>query len=173
MSYTDGFKARMVQRMAGPEGITATALSKEVGVTQPTLSRWLREAHTVAPMRGHNEQQSRAKSPRQWRAEEKLQVILEASTLTADDVGAFLRRKGLHAAQLEEWRTAVMTALSAPKAAKPGGSSSEGKRIRGLEKDLARKDKALAEVTALLVLKKKLDAIWGDEGDGTPTKNGT
>lgn len=55
VSYTDGFKARMVQRMAGPEGITATVLSKEVGISQPTLSRWLREAHTVVPMGGHNE----------------------------------------------------------------------------------------------------------------------
>ncbi|MGE0145571.1 MAG: hypothetical protein AB7I19_20325 [Planctomycetota bacterium] len=68
MAYTDGFKARMVQRMAGPERISACALSKEVGVTQPTLSRWLRQAPTVAPMGGHNEQRGGAKSPRQWDA---------------------------------------------------------------------------------------------------------
>jgi transposase len=173
VSYTDGFKARMVQRMAGPEGITATALSKEVGIAQPTLSRWLREAHTLVSMGGHNEQQGGAKSPRQWRSEDKLQVVVESSRLSADELGSFLRRKGLHAVQLEEWRDLVMTALSAPKSAKPGRVSSEGKRIRSLEKDLARKDKALAEVTALLVLKKKLDAIWGGEGDGTATKNGT
>ena len=173
MSYTDGFKARMVQRMAGSEGITASALSKEVGITQPTLSRWLREAHTVAPMGGHNEQQGRAKSPRQWRAEDQFEVVIEAAKLTDEELGAFLRRKGLHAAQLEEWRAAMMSGLLTQKMVKPGRSSPEGKRIRGLEKDIARKDKALAEVTALLVLKKKWDAMWGDEGDGTPMKNGT
>lgn len=43
-TYAAGFKTRMVQRMAGREGISATALAKEVGVSQDTLSRWIREA---------------------------------------------------------------------------------------------------------------------------------
>ena len=34
MSYSSGFKARMVQRMAGAEGISAFRLSEEVGVHQ-------------------------------------------------------------------------------------------------------------------------------------------
>ncbi len=174
MSYTDGFKARMVQRMAGPEGISATTLSKEVSITQPTLSRWLREARTVQPMGGpNNKQQDGAKSPRQWRPEEKLQVVLEASKLTEDELGAFLRRRGLHAAQVEEWRELVTSALSTSKKTRSRKASSESKKIRALEKELDRKDKALAEVTALLVLKKKLEAIWGDEDDDTATKRGT
>ena len=37
----------MVQRMTPPGAISATALSAEVGVGQPTLSRWLREAASV------------------------------------------------------------------------------------------------------------------------------
>jgi transposase-like protein len=47
-SYSDGFKARMIQRMAGPEGISATLLAKEVGVSQNSLSWWLRKARTLA-----------------------------------------------------------------------------------------------------------------------------
>ena len=45
--------------------------------------------------------------------------------------------------------------------------SPEARRIRELEKELRRKDKALAETAALLVLKKKANAIWGDEDDDT------
>ena len=66
MKYSDGFKARMVQRVAGPEAISASALSKEVGVQQPTLSRWLRQARTVPAMGGSNSGKGRkgAKSTR-------------------------------------------------------------------------------------------------------------
>ena len=50
MVYTDSFKAKMVQRLSAPNAITAMSLSKEVGVSQSQLSRWLRDARTVDPM---------------------------------------------------------------------------------------------------------------------------
>ena len=170
--YSPGFKSRMVKRMAGPEGISATSLSDEVGVPQSTLSRWLRTSSTVAPMGGsRNEQDDAPKSPRDWSPEEKLQVVVEAMGLGESELGEFLRRKGLHTAQLEEWRAAAETALSAPKKSSRKKKSPEAQRIKELEREVNRKDKALAEVTALLALKKKLEAIWGDEGDSTPTKS--
>lgn len=177
MKYTDGFKARMVQRMAGVEGISASALSKEVGTRQPTLSRWLREARTVRSMGGsNNNHNGGAKSSRQWSAAEKLQVVLEATALSDDELGEFLRRKGLHTAQLEEWHRlateAAQTALAGPKKGR-AKKSPEARRIKELEKELRRKEKALAEVAALLVLKKKVQEIWGDEDDDTPTRSGT
>lgn len=175
MKYNDGFKARMVQRMAGPEGISASALSKEVGVHQPTLSRWLRQARTVSSMgeSGNDKKRHHPKSTRQWSAEDKLRVVQEAAKLGDEELGAFLRREGLHLAQLDEWRALVMSALSAPSKSKSRKSSAESKRIRGLEKELNRKEKALAEVAALLALQKKVREIWGDGDDSTPTKSET
>ena len=178
MDYKNGFKARMVQRMAGPEGISANALSNDVGVSQSTLSRWVRETRTVRSMGGtENKRKGQGNSPRQWTPEEKLRVVLEASGLSEKDLGAFLRRKGLHGAQLDEWSTAAMeaahAALSATKKPSRRKASPEAKLVKELQRELRRKDKALAEVTALLVLKKKLEAIWGDEADDTPTKSGT
>ena len=168
-SYTDGFKARMVQRMAGSEGISATALSQEVGVSQSTLSRWLRErpVSRVEPMT--NEKRSVSRSPM-----DKLRLVLEASELQESELGAFLRREGLHEAELREWVEAATTALSSTKQRKGRRKASpEAKRIRDLEKDLRRKEKALAELAALLALKKKLEAILGDEDDGTDTRSAT
>jgi len=174
LDYKNGFKARMVQRMAGPEGISANALSNDVGVSQSTLSRWVRETRTVRSMGGtENKRKGQGNSPRQWTPEEKLRVVLEASGLSEKDLGAFLRRKGLHGAQLDEWRTAAHAALSATKKPSRRKASPEAKLVKELQRELRRKDKALAEVTALLVLKKKIEAIWGDEGDDTPTKSGT
>ena len=177
MLYSNGFKSRMVKRMVGRERISASALSQEVGVTQPTLSRWVREARTVPTMSGsENKSRKDAKSPRQWSSQEKLQVVVEAAQLSDEDLGEFLRSRGLHVAQLEEWRQLAMDAaqqaLDNTKKPKRRKATPEMKRIKELEKELRRKDKALAEVTALLVLKKKLEAIWGDEDDDTPTKSG-
>jgi len=164
----------MVRRMAGPESISATALSREAGVAQPTLSRWLREARSVSPMSNAKDESKKSrKSPQRWTPEEKLRAVMQASTLSEEELGAFLRSEGLHAADLEAWRKAALSVLG--NVPKRGGrkASPEAKKIRALEKDLHRKDKALAEVTALLALQKKLETLWGDEGDGTSTRKGT
>lgn len=164
----------MVRRMAGPEGISATALSQEVGVAQPTLSRWLRDAGSVSPMMSaKDEARKPRRNPQQWTAEEKLRAVIQAANLSEVELGAFLRHEGLHAADLEAWRQAALAVLGDRPQRRGHKASPEAKKIHALEKDLHRKDRALAEVTALLALQKKLELLWGDEGDGTSTRSGT
>jgi transposase-like protein len=163
----------MIQRMSSPDGISATALAEEVGVSQNTLSRWLREARTLKPMDNDKTNSTgKAKDPHRWTAAEKLRIVNEAAALSDEELGAFLRREGLHEALLAEWRK---TATDAFKNAKKKRSTRtpEARRIKELERELLRKDRALAEVTALLALKKKVQEIWGDEGAGTSTRSGT
>jgi hypothetical protein len=98
---------------------------------------------------------------------EKVRVVAAAAQLKDEELGEFLRREGLHSAQLEEWREGIVTALGGPA---PRTRNPDAKRVRELEREVARKDKALAEVTALLVLEKKLQALFGTsagEGDST------
>jgi transposase-like protein len=115
------------------------------------------------------------RSPKSWSAEEKYRVVVEASTIADVDLGEFLRKRGLHAAQLEEWRR--VAAEGAKAALIPGRKPSRGqskidsRRIRELERELLRKDKALAELAALVALKKKLELLWGDEDESTPKRN--
>jgi transposase-like protein len=168
--YGGKFRAKMVQRMSGPVGESATALSRKVGVPQATLSRWLREAGRVGVM---NERPNEpppgvggSKRPEDWTAEEKLKVVAEAVGLDDAELGVLLRRKGLHEAQLVEWRKALLGSLDKPGRKSPSVSQ-ERKEIRRLERELRRKDKALAETAALLVLQGKARALWGDEGDDT------
>ena len=167
-AYSAAFKENIVRRLVGPGAISATALAEELGLPQPTLSRWLREARTVAPMASKKNEK---KSPRDWTPLEKLRVVAAAEGLKAEQLGEFLRREGIHEQQLDEWREAATAALSAgkPRRAQP---SLEAKRIKALEAELHRKEKALAEAAALLVLKKKVQAIWGEEDDSTDGKNG-
>jgi hypothetical protein len=108
--------------------------------------------------------------PQDWTAKEKLDAVTEASGLSEEALGAFLRTKGLHEAQLEQWRKKAEEALSGQGDTKARRSNSL--RIRELERELRRKDKALAETAALLILKKKLAALWEDEDDATKPSNG-
>jgi transposase-like protein len=108
--------------------------------------------------------------PQDWSPAEKLRVVVESTGLTDEDLGAFLRKEGLHQAQLEEWSATARSSLSTRKGTKK--VSAESKRIRELERELRRKEKALAETAALLVLKKKAQAIWGDEDDDTEPRSG-
>ena len=168
--YSDVFRSRMVQRMVGPEAVSANALAHEVGVSQNALSRWLREARSLQGM-GETPKRSKKK----WSGAEKLRIVMEASALTGSELGALLRREGLHEAELAEWRAAAEAALGEqPRSrAKPSSKPSvEVKRIKELERELHRKEKALAEAAALLVLKKKVQEIWGDEDDTTDSRSG-
>lgn len=106
------------------------------------------------------------RSTRKRTGPEKLSVVVRAEGLEGDALGAFLRREGVHFAELERWRKQASEALSdAPRHA----PSTE---LRNLRADLARKEKALAEMAALIVLKKKVAEIWGDEDDDTEPTSG-
>jgi transposase len=159
MPYSDAFKATMVQKLAGPRGPTATQLAREVGVHQTTLSRWLRQAGRVATqdvllLCDHPRRPMSAKRPQDWTAQEKLEAVIEAASVPEAELGAFLRRKGLHEAQLREWREIVLSGLEKRPARSTKKPTPEARRVRELERELARKDKALAEAAALLVLQK-------------------
>jgi hypothetical protein len=103
--------------------------------------------------------------PDEWKPEEKLRLLVEAEGLAGDALGAFLRREGVHEADLAEWRGSTLIALGTR--VKTPAVSGDARRVRELERELLRKDKALAETAALLVLKKKVHDYWGDEDDST------
>ncbi len=168
MEYPERFKAKMVQKLTVPGAPSATALSEEVGVPQPTLSKWVREAGRVGGM-GTSKRTKAGKRPQDWPAEEKLEAVVEAASLSEEDLGTFLRRRGLHSTHLRQWREQLIAGLAALRSKK---TSAEARRIRELERELRRKDKALAETAALLVLKKKVQSIWGDEDGGTTRRSG-
>jgi transposase len=174
MEYADHVKARMVRRMLGPDAVSATSLSAETGISQATLSRWRAASiegvsRAKAPVSPTTKTATTPKRPQDWTALERAQAVLAASQLDESELGEFLRRQGLHREQLEAWTSALEEALAQPR---PGRrSSGDAKRIKELEREVARKDKALAETAALLVLKKKMTALWGGEDDDTDPRS--
>jgi transposase len=148
-----------------PHGPNASTLAQEIGVAQSTLSRWLRTFGTVAGVSNDNEgAASRPRRPEDWTAEERLRAVTEAGRLEGEELGKFLRREGLHEETLREWRQAVLDALQPARR----GNRAERRRIEKLERQLARKEKALAAANAVVALQKKVHALLGDADDDTP-----
>jgi transposase len=169
--YSESFKRKMVQRLLLPNGPTGMALAREVGVSQPTLSRWLRSLGSVVSVTTKSTPgaASGSRRPEDWSAQERLRAVMEASKLGDAELGEFLRREGLHEETLAQWRDAVMEALQPTQS--PSARGGDKKRIKQLEREVLRKDKALAEAAALLILKKKAQAIWGGEADDMDEEN--
>jgi transposase-like protein len=158
----------MVQRMVGPAALSANRLSREVGIGQPTLSKWLRSAEGRIGDVKFDSPPPPPRSPRRpedWSPEERLRAVMESARLSDEELGTFLRREGLQEVILEEWKAAALEALGPQK--RPGNDT---RKVRELEKELRRKDKALAEAAALLVLQKKVRSLLGDEDDDTGPK---
>jgi transposase-like protein len=154
--------------MIGPPAVSANQLASEVGIGQPTLSRWLREAK-LAPVA---KKKSRREPRKQWTPEEKLRVVGEAAHVGEEGLGALLRREGLHEADLERFRRELLEGLRET-TARSRKTTMEAKRVKELERELRRKEKALAETAALLVLRKKAEAFFSGEEEGdTDEKNG-
>lgn len=179
MPYSENFKRKMIQKLSGPDAVSATSLSKQVDVSQTSLSKWLKKASIVTPNVNLNDSaimrpSMPSKRPEDWSPEEKLKITLEAASLSDQQLGAFLRQKGIHETHLQQWRLQMLIGLgkTAGPLKKNKRSAADTKKIRSLEKDLKRKEKALAETAALLVLKKKAQAIWGDEEESTARRNG-
>lgn len=91
--------------------------------------------------------------PCKWPAEDRFAAVVETATLSEEDLAAYCRRKGLCPAQIAQWKQAFIQS-SAPQNTGPLRQSQN--EIRQLKRELARKEKALAEAAALLVLRKKL-----------------
>ena len=158
MIYTENFKKAMVQKMLIPGGPGVTRISREIGINKQTLYNWRDKYQN----RG-SEYPDYIRSPRQWTDVDKYEALLEAASLKGEDLGKWLREKGLRSEHIEKWQDDMKKNLNQRK--KADEIRELRKKNKELERELRRKDKALAEMSALVVLKKKVGALWGDEGN--------
>lgn len=157
-SYSREFKDAIVTKIVNRGNQTIEDICTQEGIGKSTAANWLRDRAIVAAM-------AKQKTAKKWTAEEKLKAINETHAMSEEDLGAYLRREGLHSHQLDEWRDEVLKGLT-PVARKASLKKDErDEKIKQLERELRRKDKALAEASALLILQKKIDLIWGNKGE--------
>ena len=106
--YSVAFKEKMVQRLTGKNAVSALQLSRETGVRQQSLSRWLREARSLPLMA------SKEPVVRKWTVEQKARVVVEASKLSGDQLAAYLEQQEVRLADYERWRIALRKTVVQP-----------------------------------------------------------
>ncbi len=116
-TYSEKFRARVVQQLLAPKGKTASELARELGVSQSTLSRWRRRATTGKVRAIMTKQPEATKRESEWGPQEKLEFLVEAMACSETDLGALLRRRGLGSRRIDRpagaTRYALWTALLA------------------------------------------------------------
>jgi transposase-like protein len=157
-------RERCTQRLLQVNPPSIQELSVETGVPHGTLWRWRQAVCSpVVPCDVVDMSKRSDRRPRDWPPAERLRVINESASLSDEELGEFLRREGLHANTLAAWREDALVGLGAPSRATTDKRVS--RRERALQRELRRKEKALAETAALLVLQKKARDLFGDDED--------
>lgn len=156
MKHSLEFKRSAVEKLLTRGSRTIEEISEGAGVSMATIYRWRDELGSVGSMKKSSKPQSRS-------ALEKAKSVTEYNALSADGRGEYLRKNGLHEENILEWEKQLGQAFSSANKGMVERSEliAEQKKIKELERELRRKDKALAEASALLILKKKADLIWG------------
>lgn len=107
-------------------------------------------------------------TPMGWNAADKFAAVVESAAMNEAELSVYCRQKGFYPEQIRQWREACEQANDWDHSRKQRlkeTRKADEKRIRELERELRRKEKALAETAALLVLRKKARAIWGEGED--------
>ena len=146
--YGQKFKERVVARLLPPESSPVEAVSQKVGISVATLERWRAEAFGA----GNGE-------ARQRTALARLEAVIVTASMDEATRSAWCREKGVYPTELESWKQDALGGLGEPHD-DSAAAKQDRRRIKELERELQRKDKALAETAALLVLSKKLSAIF-------------
>lgn len=159
---TEEYKKAVLRKLLSTD-LSDRQFAIEEGIAFSTLHQWKSKYHLDTV----NEKPEPASSDR-WSPEAKFSVVLETASLSEIEIGEYCRRKGIYPEQLELWKQACIQGnmkSTEHKKQIETAVKSDKKRIKELERELARKDKALAEAAALLLLQKKLDALWNKSED--------
>lgn len=163
MKYSLERKEAVLKKMVPPHHRSIAALAEEEGISTATLYLWRTQARAHGRLFPDG-----ATGPEGWRGREKFAAVLETAGLNEAEQAEYCRKRGLYPEQILAWRTACEQATEGDAVRSRSVrelTQADKRRIKDLERELARKEKALAETAALLILRKKAQAIWGDGED--------
>lgn len=161
--YSEEFKYSIIRRMMPPQNESVNAIARETGLSEATLHQWKKKARAkgIAVPGGQPEAE-------RWSTQDKFSIVVETATLSEIELAEYCRSKGLYVEQVQAWRDACMQAnggIAQEASQMQKNIRQKDREIKQLSQELRRKESALAETAALLVLRKKAHAIWGDNED--------
>lgn len=159
-SYNAELKANIVKKMMPPQSQSVVQISRDSGIAKATLYAWKKQYRSkgyVLP--------AKKSVPDQWDGKAKLATVIQTAAMNEAELSEYCRQRGLYPEQVAAWKAVFEAAGEHDAAATKAALASERNKNRQLEKELRRKEKALAEAAALLTLSKKAQAIWGTSED--------
>lgn len=161
--YSEERKAAILKKLLPPHNKTIPQVAKEEHISETTLYIWRNKLRFEGkPVPGSQ------RNSEQWSAEAKFATVIETASLSEAELSRYCREKGLYPEQVKAWRLACIAGAGQAERSQKAEQTerkSDKKRIRQLETELRRKDKALAETAALLVLSKKLNVLYGNDAE--------
>lgn len=159
--YSPERKDAVLAKLLPPYNRSVTEVAKEEGISDQTLYNWLRKlketGKAVPGKKGASDK---------WSAEAKLAIVSETMSLSEKELSEYCREKGLYPEQVAQWKAACLQGFSDSESQSKvvlQQARENRKEIKSLKAELREKEKALAETAALLVLRKKLRAFYGEE----------
>lgn len=160
--FSGDFKMGIIRRMMPPQCESVTMLAKETGLSEATLFKWKKNAKAMGiAIPG-------SKTSERWSTQDKFSIVVETAKMSEIELAEYGRSKGLYVEQIHAWRDACMQAnggIAQQASQLQKDIRLKDREIKQLGQELRRKESALAETAALLVLRKKSRAIWGDNED--------
>lgn len=160
-SYPPERREAVLAKMAGPHRKSIAEIAREEGISPPTLYAWRKQAREQGRLMPDSDD-----SPEGWSSHDKFNAVLETAALNEHALAEYCRARGLYPEQIARWKAACIQANDwdrAENATLARLRREDRQKLAEQERELRRKDKALAEAAALLVLQKKVRAIWGEE----------
>lgn len=150
-SYSQDFVEQALKKVASKGNQSYSSIAKELNINESTLHTWIK-------MNKLNREKPKTEKPaHQWSLEEKLQALQYTYSLEGEALSAWCREKGIFPHHLHEWKKEFCIKLT-----NQNDLRSIKEENHQLKKELVRKEKALAEAAALLILQKKFQALWED-----------
>lgn len=161
-NYSKELKQKVINDMSPPNSLSVPELATKYHVPKQTLYSWRKKAVKQGQLVTGNSDSNK------WSNELKLATIIETSVMTQAEKAEYCRNKGIYLEQLEQWHAACLSGFNTTpviNAKQKAEQIQKDKQINKLEKELNRKEKALAEAAALMVLSKKYRHHFQDEGN--------
>ena len=156
-------KQAVLAKLAPPHQRTVKDVAAEEGIAPATLYHWRQQARLNGGLFPDD-----GAAPEGWTARDKFSAVMETAALNESERAEYCRKRGLYPQQITAWRRACESATdwAGERGRQQAAVDRDArKQVRALERELQRKEKALAETAALLTLSKKARALWGEGED--------
>jgi len=163
MGYPKERKESVLKKMLPPQNKSISALAREEGISEATLYGWRKAARVTGRLMPEGD-----RTPTGWTSADRFAAVVESVVMNEAELSTYCRQRGLYPEQIKQWRQACEQANDWDRSQNKrlqDVRKTDQQRIKHLERELSRKERALAETAALLVLRKKAQAIWGEAED--------